>query len=320
MAAQGRLRESRLAAGERRVGWKAGLGTAQADAGRVDRGAADRVSDQRIAGERHDHDRRPVDRRLAQRQARARGRGADRRPTCPPAPTARPSRPRSQAAAPAIEIVDLGDPGDIEQVLAENIFHRAFLFGPFTDVAGADLAAARLTVAQDGDEPQTGIDPATALGDLVEVVRAVADQAPLAGDELRSGRRRHDRLGGAADRARRRRTVRGDVARRRQRRAADRAGGGDRLSVADAPVPGHDRGYGPYGFEPLVPFERSFDAVYGLEPDRAGVRRGRDPARPRPGAARAAGGRGSAARRRAGSDRRSAGLAGDRAGHDRPEG
>ena len=30
MAAQGRLRESRLAAGERRVGWKAGLGTAQA--------------------------------------------------------------------------------------------------------------------------------------------------------------------------------------------------------------------------------------------------------------------------------------------------
>jgi 2-keto-4-pentenoate hydratase len=90
-------------------------------------------------------------------------------------------------AAPAIEIVDVGDPGDIEQVLADNIFHRAFLFGPFTDVSGADLAAARLTVTQDDREPQTGIDPATALGDLVEVVRAVADQAVLSGDALRAG-------------------------------------------------------------------------------------------------------------------------------------
>jgi hypothetical protein len=112
MAAQGRLRESRLAAGEQRVGWKAGLGTAQA----------------------------------------------------------------MQSAS--IAIIDLGDPTDIEQVLAENLFHRAFLLGPFADVSGADLGDARLSVTRDDDEPQTGIDPAATLGDLVEVIRAVADQVP----------------------------------------------------------------------------------------------------------------------------------------------
>jgi len=106
MAAQGRLRESRLAAGEQRVG------TAQA----------------------------------------------------------------MQSAS--IAIIDLGDPTDIEQVLAENLFHRAFLLGPFADVSGADLGDARLSVTRDDDEPQTGIDPAATLGDLVEVIRAVADQVP----------------------------------------------------------------------------------------------------------------------------------------------
>jgi uncharacterized protein (TIGR00369 family) len=35
--------------------------------------------------------------------------------------------------------------------------------------------------------------------------------------------------------------------------------------VADAPVSGHNGGHGPYGFEPVVPFEHSFDALYGLE-------------------------------------------------------
>ncbi len=130
--------------------------------------------------------RRAVDRRLAQRQARARGRGADwhrRASRRRPADGAE----RDLRDAPAIEIVELGDPGDIEQVLAENMFHRAFLFGPFSDADGTDLAAVRLSVSQDGGEPQAGIDPATVLGDLVEVVRAVADQAPLADDVLRAG-------------------------------------------------------------------------------------------------------------------------------------
>jgi uncharacterized protein (TIGR00369 family) len=41
--------------------------------------------------------------------------------------------------------------------------------------------------------------------------------------------------------------------------------------VADPPTPSDKGGYDPYGFEPLIPFERSFDAVYGLEPVGQGL-------------------------------------------------
>jgi 2-keto-4-pentenoate hydratase len=91
------------------------------------------------------------------------------------------------AIAPAIEIVDLGDVADIEQVLAGNLFHRAFLFGPFTPATAAQLAAARLTVSQRGEDTRTGIDPGELLGGLGEVVRVLADQIPLSNDELRAG-------------------------------------------------------------------------------------------------------------------------------------
>jgi 1,4-dihydroxy-2-naphthoyl-CoA hydrolase len=36
--------------------------------------------------------------------------------------------------------------------------------------------------------------------------------------------------------------------------------------VGEPPVPSHHWGNKLYGFEPLVPFESSFDSVYGLEP------------------------------------------------------
>lgn len=55
--------------------------------------------------------------------------------------------------------------------------------------------------------------------------------------------------------------------------------------MAAAPVSGHNGGHGPYGFDPLVPFEQSFDGVYGLEPvgqgfGEDGILRGRVRVRP----------------------------------------
>jgi 2-keto-4-pentenoate hydratase len=186
MAAQGRLRESRLAAGERRVGWKAGLGTAQAmETASITAPLTGFLTNASLASGMTRTDGLSID---GWSNAKLEPEVAVRIGTDLPAGAERETALAAiTAAAPAIEIVDLGDPGDIEQVLADNIFHRAFLFGPFTEVSGADLAAARLTVTQDDREPQTGIDPATALGDLVDVVRAVADQAALAGDALRAG-------------------------------------------------------------------------------------------------------------------------------------
>ena len=55
--------------------------------------------------------------------------------------------------------------------------------------------------------------------------------------------------------------------------------------MPEAPVPSHHWGNKPYGFEPLVPFEHSFDTVYGLEPigqgfGDDGILRGRVRVRP----------------------------------------
>ena len=88
--------------------------------------------------------------------------------------------------------------------------------------------------------------------------------------------------------------------------------------MADAPgQQAASHGHGPLGFEPLVPYERTFDGLYGLEPvgqglGEDGTLRGRVRVRPE-----LLGAEEPAARRRAGRDRRGAGLAGDRAGHDR---
>jgi 2-keto-4-pentenoate hydratase len=186
MAAQGSLRESRLAAGERPVGWKAGLGTAQAmQNASITAPLTGFLTNASLASGMTRTDGLSIDDwrnaklepEVAVRIGTDLAAGADRQT----------AQAAISGAAPAIEIVDLGDPGDIEQVLGENIFHRAYLFGEFADVSGVDLATVRLSVTQDGREPQTGIDPATALGDLVDVVRAVADQVPLAGDALRAG-------------------------------------------------------------------------------------------------------------------------------------
>jgi 2-keto-4-pentenoate hydratase len=186
MAAQGRLRESRLEAGEQRVGWKAGLGTAQAmQAASIAAPVTGFLTNASLASGMITTDGLSID---GWRNAKLEPEVAVRVGADVPAGADRHTVLAAiSAAAPAIEIVDLGDPGDIEQVLAGNVFHRAFLFGPFSEIAGAELASARLDVARDGHEPQTGIDPAAALGDLLEIVRAVADQVPLSGGDLRAG-------------------------------------------------------------------------------------------------------------------------------------
>jgi 2-oxo-3-hexenedioate decarboxylase len=186
MAAQGELRESRLRAGERRVGWKAGLGTAQAmEALSIAAPLAGFLTNASLASGMTTTDGLSIE---AWRNARLEAEVAVRVDRTVPAGSDRETVGGAiTGMAPAIEIVDLGDPGDVERVLAGNIFHRAFLLGAFVPVTGAGLGAARLTVAQEGKDARAGIDPAQLLGDLTEVVRALADQIPLSGDELRAG-------------------------------------------------------------------------------------------------------------------------------------
>ena len=186
MAAQGKLRDSRLRAGEQRVGWKAGLGTAQAmEAVSIAAPLVGFLTNASLASGLTTTDGLSIE---AWPNASLEPEVAVRVSQDVPAGSDRASVAAAIAEiAPAIEIIDLGDPADVEQVLAGNIFHRAFLIGTFVPATGAELAAARVTVAQQGEDVRPGIDPAELLGDLVEVVRALADQIPLSGDELRAG-------------------------------------------------------------------------------------------------------------------------------------
>lgn len=95
---------------------------------------------------------------------------------------------RVDAIAPAIELVDLGAIDDLETVLAGNVFHRAFVLGDWLAVDDPSaVGAARLDVSIDGVPHATDVDPAAALGELVEVAGAVVAQVALSGREARAG-------------------------------------------------------------------------------------------------------------------------------------
>ena len=89
------------------------------------------------------------------------------------------------ALAPAIELVDVDTPpDDVEAVLAGNIYHGAVVLGAWeTGRAGASLDG----IALDVDGRVEAADPTAVLGDLVEVVRGVADTLADAGETLRAG-------------------------------------------------------------------------------------------------------------------------------------
>jgi 2-oxo-3-hexenedioate decarboxylase len=175
MARQGQLRERALAAGARHVGWKAGFGTSAAlaklgttaplagfltDATQVPDGGGfsiDGLTDPRLEAE------------VAVRLGAPIGPGA----------SAGDVLDAVEAVAPAIEIVDMGPADDVETIVAGNVFHRAFLVGPFSLATPATFADARVRVGLNGEELHANLDPATMLGRLEDILSGMAWQLPL---------------------------------------------------------------------------------------------------------------------------------------------
>jgi 2-keto-4-pentenoate hydratase len=91
------------------------------------------------------------------------------------------------ALSPAIEVVDLDLPiEDLELILARNVFHRAVVLGQAApDRAGGNLDGLTVSVARNGEEEQSAV-VAQALGDPNEIVRVVAELLAVAGEELKS--------------------------------------------------------------------------------------------------------------------------------------
>jgi 2-keto-4-pentenoate hydratase len=89
----------------------------------------------------------------------------------------------------AIELVDLGEAGsDPGEILAANIFHRAVLLGDLAPLdPGTALADARIDVLAAGEDYAVAADPAAVLGDLLEVLAAMAELLAGSEDGLRAG-------------------------------------------------------------------------------------------------------------------------------------
>lgn len=89
----------------------------------------------------------------------------------------------------AIELVDIGGAGgDVAELLAANIFHRAVLLGDLSPLPpGTRLADLRIDVLAAGEDYAVAADPAVVLGDLVDVLAAMADLLVDSDNGLRAG-------------------------------------------------------------------------------------------------------------------------------------
>jgi 2-keto-4-pentenoate hydratase len=90
---------------------------------------------------------------------------------------------------PAIELADLDCPPDnVEDILSGNIYQRNLILGPRdASRAGCVLDGLLGRVLRNGTEVATTSDPQAATGELVDIVRHVADLLSAFGERLRAG-------------------------------------------------------------------------------------------------------------------------------------
>jgi 2-keto-4-pentenoate hydratase len=93
------------------------------------------------------------------------------------------------AIGPAIELADIDCPmDDVEAILAGDIFQRHVVLGQ-RDIMrqGARLQGLKGRVARSGSDVPVPTDLETNIGDILNIVRHVADVAAAIGDRLRAG-------------------------------------------------------------------------------------------------------------------------------------
>ena len=90
----------------------------------------------------------------------------------------------------AIELVDIDRPfDDLEAIVAGNVFHRAVTFGTAAPPPpGPWLRGVTARIERNGEETEA-LDAAAAAGDLVDIVRFVADTLAACGEGLCAGDR-----------------------------------------------------------------------------------------------------------------------------------
>jgi 2-oxopent-4-enoate/cis-2-oxohex-4-enoate hydratase len=94
------------------------------------------------------------------------------------------------AVGAAIEVVDLDrSPDEVEDVIAEGLFHRSYVLGAVVDEtrAGGDAAGVGIAASLDGDVYGSEDFPTSVIGTLDRVTRFVADELGRHGEILRAG-------------------------------------------------------------------------------------------------------------------------------------
>jgi 2-keto-4-pentenoate hydratase len=185
MTAQLATRRARLAAGESPIGWKVGFGAPAAlqkfgiDAPLVGFLMQEALVSSGGTVSLEGWVKPVAEPEIAVRMGKDLGAGADRAAAAS----------AIAAFSPAIELADINlPPENIETILAGNIFHRRLVLGRRDETrAGGSTAGLTGRIIRRGTEVARTTDPEAATGNLIDIVRHVADLLPAFGESLRAG-------------------------------------------------------------------------------------------------------------------------------------
>jgi len=177
------VRDERVRAGERQIGWKIGFGSPAAlTALRIDRPLVGFLMERGLLEDGatvvvEDWAKPMLEAEIAVHLAR----------DVAPDATWEQVRDAIGGLSAAIELADVSPPPeDPRAILAGNIFHRHVLLGPVDpDRSTGEGIGGR--ILRDGEEIVATDDPAAATGELVEVVRLTAELLGALGERLRAG-------------------------------------------------------------------------------------------------------------------------------------
>lgn len=185
MRAQMELRARLLDGGAKQIGWKVGFGAPTAQTNLrltaplvgflLDRALMESGTDVSLAG----WQKPAAEAEIAAYIGRDLPAGASREEV----------RKSIAALGPAIELADIDCPmDDVQAVLSGDIFQRHVILGP-RDImrAGARLNGLKGRVTRSGQDVPVPADLETNIGEVVNIVRHVADVAAAAGGGLRAG-------------------------------------------------------------------------------------------------------------------------------------
>jgi len=185
MEKQLKLRQNRLSAGEKHIGWKVGFGAPLSMKKlRLERPLVGFLTDKVLLSSASSVSlagwtKPAMEPEVAVHMGKDLLAGADLETT----------RDALAALCPAIEVADVHfAPEDVEEILADNIFNRHVILGKAdSSRAGGQLAGLTGYVSHNDEKLPPVTDPQALTGNMIELVRHVANTLSVFGETLHAG-------------------------------------------------------------------------------------------------------------------------------------